>query len=457
VCIRTPRYAARVIPPPNSATGGHADQTRNAKASAKVAAKAQMGGIRASVIVLAGIIVANLGNYAFQLLTARKLGPIEYGDIAALSALTTLVGLPLGGVQFFVARHVARDTGGTGDAAGVFLRGFISSCALAGTAFTIVLLVLAPVVKQSLSILNIWAIVFTALFAIPAFVIPGVFGTAQGFQRFRVVAFALAAPSAARVVMVAITLSAGFGAGAAMGVTLCSGLLAVLIPFYALPEIFAKSLRKWQPRLTRRDLRELLPVVGGLLAITALSTDDLIVAKAVFESTEAGVYGSGSLMGRAVLYLPAAVAVVLLPKVSRRVAARQDPSGIVGKSVLVTGVFCLGVTLFYAVFGDLIVRILFGSQYEAAGGLLWMFGLAMTGYAVLNVLLTYHIGLGATRMSWLLLVGAAAQIGLFALVHDTPQMLLWASILTAALLTVAHELLVEPTLTRLLRRVIVNR
>jgi O-antigen/teichoic acid export membrane protein len=149
--------------------------------------------------------------------------------------------------------------------------------------------------------------------------------------------------------------------------------------------------------------------------------------------------------------------VVLLPKVSQRVAARQDPSGIVGKSVLVTGAFCLCATLFYAVFGDLIVRILFGSQYDAAAGLLWMFGLAMTGYAVLNVLLTYHIGLGATRMSWLLLVGAAAQIGLFALFHDTPQMLLWASILTAALLTVAHELLVEPTLTRLLRRVIVNR
>jgi hypothetical protein len=86
-----------------------------------------------------------------------------------------------------------------------------------------------------------------------------------------------------------------------------------------------------------------------------------------------------------------------------------------------------------------------------------MFGLAMTGYAILNVLLTYHIGLGANRMSWLLLVGAVAQIGLFALFHDTAQTLLWASIFSAAVLIVAHEVVVEPTLTRLLRRVIAYR
>jgi O-antigen/teichoic acid export membrane protein len=418
-----------------------------------------MGGMRAGAIVLVGVVLANASAYLFQLLTARKLGPVEYGDVATLSAVILLVGLPLGGVQAFVARHVARDTSRTGvEASGDLLRGFVSACFLAGSGLAIVLLVLAPFVKHSLSILNTWAIVFTALFAIPAFVVTPVLGTAQGLQRFRLVALGMAAPAIARVVMVAITLAAGFGAGAAMGVNLVSGVLAVLIPVYALPEIYyAKSLRTWRPRVTRGDLRQLAPVVAGLLAITALSTDDLIVAKAVFASTEAGVYGSGSLMGRAVLYFPAAIVVVLLPKVTHRSATRQDTSGIVGKSIVVTAGFCLGATVFYAVFGDPLVRILFGSKYEAAAGLLWMFGLAMTGYAVLNVLLTYHIGLGANRMSWLLLGGAVAQIGLFTLFHDTPQTLLWVSISTAALLIVAHEFVVEPTLSRVLRRVIAGR
>jgi O-antigen/teichoic acid export membrane protein len=192
--------------------------------------------------------------------------------------------------------------------------------------------------------------------------------------------------------------------------------------------------------------------VGGLLALTALSTDDLLVAKAVFANTAAGVYGSGSLVGRIVLYLPAAVVTVLLPKVSQRAAMSRDTSGIVLRSVLVTITFGVGATLFYAAFGDTIVQVAFGSNYEGASGLLWMFGVAMTGYAILNVLLTYHIALGSSRMSWLLLVGAVAQVTLFAAFHGTARELLWASIVSAAGLIIAHEILVEPTLVRIVRR-----
>src|SRR5262249_39988526 len=150
----------------------------------------------------------------------------------------------------------------------------------------------------------------------------------------------------ARCLMVAITLAAGFGAGAAMGVTLVSTLIGTLIPFLALRAVFQHVPTSWRPRVTRGELRQLVPVVGGLRAIAALTTDDLFVAKAVF--AEAGVYGSASLLGRAILYLPAAVVTVLLPKVSQRAAARQDTSGIVGQSIIVTAAFGLGATLFYA-------------------------------------------------------------------------------------------------------------
>ena len=58
-----------------------------------------------------------------------------------LSAVTLLVGLPLGGVQAFVARHVARDTPRIGvEASGDFLRGFVSACFLAGSGLAIALL-----------------------------------------------------------------------------------------------------------------------------------------------------------------------------------------------------------------------------------------------------------------------------------------------------------------------------
>ena len=65
--------------------------------------------------------------------------------------------------------------------------------------------------------------------------------------------------------------------------------------------------------------------------------------------------------------------------------------------------------------------------------------------------------LGITRTSWLLLVGAVAQIGRCPFFHDTPQTLLRASMARAASLISACELVVEPTSTRRLSRVIANR
>ena len=48
----------------------------------------------------------------------------------------------------------------------------------------------------------------------------------------------------------------------------------------------------------------------------------------------------------------------------------------------------------------------------------------MTGFAFVNVLLAYHLAMGHSRFSWILLAGAAVQVGLFGLFNDSPEQLL---------------------------------
>ena len=186
-----------------------------------------------------------------------------------------------------------------------------------------------------------------------------------------------------------------------------------------------------------------------MLAITALSSDDLVVAKAVFNSHEAGIYGSASLIGRVILYLPAAVVTVLLPKVSARTAANRDSLDILAQSLAVTAAFCVAATTVYALGSHTIVEIAFGQKYEGSASLLWLFGVAMTLFALLNVLLIYQLGHGKASTSWLLLGGAVVQAILFARFHATPRELLASSIGVGAVLLVAHETLVAPTLARI--------
>lgn len=75
----------------------------------------------------------------------------------------------------------------------------------------------------------------------------------------------------------------------------------------------------------------------------------------------------------------------------------------------------------------------------------------MTCYALLNVILTYQLGHGASRTSWLLLGGAVVEAGLFAAFHETPRQLLAASIGVGVTLLIVNETLVAPSIIRTMR------
>jgi hypothetical protein len=69
--------------------------------------------------------------------------------------------------------------------------------------------------------------------------------------------------------------------------------------------------------------------------LTALSTLDVLVAEIALPDADAGVCGALSLTDRVILYLPAVIVMVMLPKVSARTAANRDPSSILSRSLAV--------------------------------------------------------------------------------------------------------------------------
>lgn len=400
-----------------------------------------MSGLRASIVVFLGVGISNLCAYGFHLVSARTLGPSSYADVAALTALVAIVSLPLGGVQVFVGRHVAgADARGRGLNEGSYVSGFCGAMAVLGVVLGVALALAAPLIKSALGIASLGAVVLAVASVAPAFVAPALVGAAQGVQRFVLLAFAVAAPAAVRTLLAALGLAAGLGVAGTMAATLVASTVAVALPLTMLWGDL-RPLAAWRPKLARRDVVALLPVVLGMLAITCLTIDDLVAAKAVFSSHEAGLYGAASLIGRVILYLPLAIITVLLPQVAAGASAGLETRHLLRKALLATGGFCLVFTAIYAAAPHLIVRIAFGSKYEGGSSLLWMFGISMTLYSLINVVLIYRLGRGETSTSWLLLAGVGLQAVLFAAFHASAHELLGASIATGAILLVATALL----------------
>ena len=429
-----------------------APSAESSRASAQPAAPmGEMRGVRAGTIVFLGIAAGNVGNYLFHFTSARLLGPSSYGDVASLVAVIGLISLPLVGVQVAVARYVAGfvEAGAESSISLFFSRGLRLSLAL-GLLITAALCGLAFPLSKFLGIDSLVAVVLTALVAGPSLAGPVVWGMAQGLQRFVLFAVSIGIGPATRPLMAGILLAAGFGVAGAMGATLIAAVVALAVPLFVLRRWLVRDTHIPSPVPAREVTGYLLPAMVGVLSITSLTTADVIVAKAALSDHDAGLYGSASLIGRVILYLPAAIVLVLLPKVAAREAAGRESRDVLVKSLLVTIGFCVVAAATYAVAPKLLVFLAFGSSFEDAAGLLWMFALAMSGYAVLNVLLAYHLGRGANRLSFLLLGGALVQITLFAVFHGSPEQLLVIDIAVAFALLAAHELL-EPAARFVLR------
>jgi O-antigen/teichoic acid export membrane protein len=408
-----------------------------------------VSGVRAGFVVLAGVIALNAGNYLFHLIVARRLGPERYGDLATLVTLSSLVALPLSGVQIWVARYVAqRRAAGRDDSIHWFVRRAGLYLMLVGCAASGLLVLAAWPIQQALGIASLAAVIVTALTVFPAVLTPLPWGLAQGLERFSLVALAYGCGPVVRLALVFIAFGMGLKVGGAMLATLASMLVALLIPLVALRTWWRPAATPSRDLTRMHALRSLTPVMIGLLAITALTSDDVVVAKATLTSHQAGIYGSASLVGRVILYLPAAIITVLLPRVAARVAGRRETEDLLYRSLALTLGFCVFGTIVYATIGDEITRLAFGEAYAAAGGLLWLFGVAMTGYALLNVLLIYHLAREESRASWLLLIGAAVQLAAFALIHGSPRQLIGVDIAVAGVLLVAYGAFVDNRLTR---------
>jgi O-antigen/teichoic acid export membrane protein len=317
---------------------------------------------------------------------------------------------------------------------------------IGASALTALLVAISPLVQQALGVQKLTPVVLTAIYMLPALVAPAIWGIAQGLQRFGLISASLIVGVVTRIGLIVLLIPLGLGVGGVMGATLVAGTLALIAP---LPFIWSWVRRPYKPHSgpsNRVVLTYLVPVVGGTLAITSLTTIDLIAAKVALSPHDAGIYGSGSFIGRLLLYLPMTIATVLLPKVTSRAAVDQDTTEILHASLAVTAVFSLAGTAVLVAIPHLIVNVTFGSKYDGAVPLIGLFGLAMTAYALLNVLLAYHLGHGRQGMAWLLLGGGIAQVLLYLAVHGSTYQLVTMNLVSAIALLLVHELFFESTL-----------
>ena len=153
-------------------------------------------------------------------------------------------------------------------------------------------------------------------------------------------------------------------------------------------------------------LTETLHNSHALLAFFALSNIDVVVARAVLDERDAGLYAGGLILTKAVLFLPQFVVVIVFPAMSGAGSRRRTNAlalGLVGAIGLAT---VLGVTAL----SGLAVTFVGGPDYADVQGLLWAFAVLGTLLALLQ-LMVYNLVARQQQRAVLLIWVALAAVG----------------------------------------------
>jgi O-antigen/teichoic acid export membrane protein len=354
--------------------------------------------------------VMNLTTYGFVIVSARLLGPAEYGALAAVMGLLLVVNVLSLGLQATGARRVSAAP----DDLAEIEREVMATSYTSSLALGLVVLAATPLVTAVLNLDHWGAAALLGLCAVPLSVMGGQAGILQGERRWGPLAAIYLTVGLGRI---------GFGMvallvrpdtlGAMTGVTVGAFLPAV-VGWWALRRPDRRSAaraprshpplvlgRRWAPGGV---LRETLHNSHALLAFFALSNADVVIARSTLSEHQAGLYAGGLILAKAVLFLPQFVVVIAFPSMAKRDAGKQMHLLSLGAVLAIGAVTVAGV----AALSGLAVVFIGGPEYAELQGRLWMFAVLGTLLALLQ-LMVYNI-VARQRQRAVLLVWAALAV-----------------------------------------------
>ncbi|WP_010135068.1 oligosaccharide flippase family protein [Ochrovirga pacifica] len=361
-------------------------------------------------------LVVNGGNYLYNLLLGRILGPAQFSDAAILITMLLILSFVAMTFQLVVAKFsVTIPT----DYFDVFVSKVYKNAAIVGIFCGAMVVVFAPQLQELFHTTT--ANMFTIFgIGIPLYFFMSVNrGMYQGKKEFKLLSITYQTEMLSRL---GITLLLVFlfpnrsSEVIALGVLI--SLFVGLFPFK-----FNQNYFKFKANFPVEEFKN----IRHFFAITAfyelsqiiINNSDILLVKHYFEPHAAGLYASLALIGRIVYFIAWMFVMLLLPTVVQLKKEGKKTAKVLAKYVVYISVIAFLIIIVCKLYPVLIVQLLFGNAYVSIAPLMWKYAFATGVFAVANIFAYYFLSLDRYLPVVVSAVFGGLQVLLIFLYHNT--------------------------------------
>lgn len=225
---------------------------------------------------------------------------------------------------------------------------------------------------------------------------------------------------------------------------LVAGGIAISFLFGLIPSTF-----QWKGLFTRQSLSAAnKKLVLGFIGITLcyegtliiINNSDILLVKHYFPATEAGMYSSLALIGRVVYFVAWMFVMLLLPEVILRKKQGLNTTPTLFKYVTYIGALSFMIVLVSLLFPKYIITMMFGEAYLSMAPLLWQYALATSLFAIANIFSYYFLSLNEYGPIMASGVIGIIQVAMISIFHSSLSIVVHIQILAMALLLIFQVL-----------------
>jgi O-antigen/teichoic acid export membrane protein len=336
------------------------------------------------------VLIVNGGNYLYNLILGRILGPAQFADAAVLITFLLVLSFVAMTFQLVTAKFSVVFENDS-------FKSFISSTYKLAIVISIFLGLFIIFFSNQLQ--QIFNTSSSSMFVIFGLGVPLYFlmsvnrGVYQGKQEFKSLSITYQAEMLSRLL---ITLGLIYLFNIQSSIVIAIGILISLgfglVPFRSV-KIHFKSVRLIEPAKVKQVRNFFVITAFYELTQIIINNSDILLVKHYFESYDAGLYASLALIGRIVYFIAWMFVMLLLPTVVQFKKEGKNTATVLFKYVGYIAGIALLIVFGCSLFPKTAITLLFGDSYLAMAPLLWQYALATGLFAISNIFAYYYLSL----------------------------------------------------------------